>query len=130
LTYVDGFVIPVQKSKVAAYRKMAREGADLWMKHGALDYKECIADDLTSFGADGKPAPSIFPKLARAKRNEVVFFSYIVYRSKAHRTRVNKKVMSDPKMLGMDATKMPFDVKRMAHAGFMAVVEAPTRRRR
>jgi len=124
MTYIDGFVIPVPKNKVAAYRRMARQGAALWMKHGALDYKECIADDLTSFGPDGQPMASNFPKMAGAKRNETVFFSYIVYKSKAHRNRVNKKVMSDPSMAGMDVQAMPFDVRRMAHAGFKALVEA------
>ena len=124
MTYVDGFVIPVPKSKVAAYRKMALQGKRLWMKHGALDYKECIADDLVAFGPDGKPAPSLFPKLAGAKPSETVFFSYIVYRSKAHRNRVIKGVMSDPGMQGMDLKAMPFDVKRMAYGGFKPVVEA------
>lgn len=124
MTYVDGFVIPVPKNKVAAYRKMARQGADLWMKYGALDYKECVADDLNSFGPDGKRVPSLFPKLARAKKTETVFFSYIVYKSKAHRNSVNKKVMSDPSMAGMDLNDMPFDLKRMAYAGFKPVVEA------
>ena len=124
MSYVDGFVIPVPKNKVDAYRKMARQGADLWMKYGALEYRECVADDLVGSGPDGKPRPSLFPKMAGAKRNETVVFAYIVYKSKAHRDRVNKKVMSDPSMSQYDETKMPFDVERMGYAGFRTLVEA------
>ena len=117
MAYVDGFVIPVPKNKVAAYLKMARWGARLWMKHGAVDYKECIGEALAS--KCGLP----FPKVIRAKPNETVFFSFIVYRSKAHRNAVNKRVMSDPSM--QEPSKdMPFDVKRMLYGGFKILVDA------
>lgn len=129
MTYVDGFLIPVPKRKIAAYRKMAREGAALWMKYGALDYKECVAEDLHQFGLDGKPVPSNFPKMARLKATETLVFSYIVYKSKAHRNAVNKKVMTDPSLSASAIATMPFDVKRMAYAGFRTMVEAKARRR-
>ncbi len=124
MAYVDGFVLPVPRKNIAAYRKMATTAGKVWREHGALDYKECIADDLVAFGMDGKPAPSLFPKLARAKSGETVFFSYIVYKSKAHRNRVNKKVMSDPSLADHDKFEMPFDMRRMAYAGFKPLVEA------
>lgn len=117
--YVDGFVLVVPKSKLDAYKKMASEGKKLWMKSGALDYKECIADDMKP-----KWITFTFPKMAKAKSNEVVFFSYITYKSRAHRDQVNAKVMK-----GMDKMKdkpkditMPFDMKRMAYGGFKVVV--------
>jgi uncharacterized protein YbaA (DUF1428 family) len=128
MTYVDGFVIPVQKSKLAQYRKMARLGAAMWMEHGALDYKECVADDLSAEVPDEsgkmKRIPSLFPKMVKAKRGETIVFSYIVYRSKAHRNAVNKKVFTDPRMASMAPTDMPVDMKRMATAGFKTFVEA------
>lgn len=128
MTYVDGFLIPVRKSKVNAYRKMARQGADLWMKHGALAYRECMADDLMGFDQEGNPRPSLFPKLAGAKKGETVFFSYIEYKSKAHRDRVNRAVMGDPSMAQHANFDMPFDMERMAYAGFKPLVEAATRK--
>lgn len=124
MTYVDGFVIPVQKSKVPAYRRMARLGAKVWMEHGALDYKECVADDLNMIGPEGSRTPSLFPSLVKAKRGETVVFSYVVYRSKAHRDAVNKKVFADPRITGLDPADMPVDMRRMAAAGFKAIVEA------
>lgn len=115
MAYVDGFLLPVPKKNIEAYRKMARLGARLWKKHGALDYKECLGDDLKC--AFGVP----FTKVIKTKPGETVFFSYIVYKSRAHRDRVNKAVMSDPAM--KDAPKdMPFDFKRMAYGGFQVVV--------
>ena len=117
--YVDGFVIPVPKKNVAAYRRMAAKAGRIWREHGALEYLECVGDDLAVAGMGLTP----FPKLARAKQGEVVFFSFIVFRSKAHRDRVNKKVMADPR-LHMEASAMPFDAKRMAYGGFVALVDA------
>ncbi|NOT34426.1 MAG: DUF1428 domain-containing protein [Candidatus Eisenbacteria bacterium] len=121
--YVDGFVIPIPKSKLATYRKMAKWGAKTWMKHGALEYFECVGDDLkTPFGLP-------FPKLAKTKPGETVVFSWIVYKSKAHRDQVNKKVMTEPGMMDM-AKSMPFDVKRMSMGGFEVFVEAAAGKRK
>lgn len=119
--YVDGFVLAVPRAKLATYKKMATWGAKTWMKYGALDYKECMIDDGTP-----KDVSLPFGKMIKAKPDEVVFFSYIVFESKAHRTAVNKKVMSDPEMLTM-AKKypdMPFDMKRFAYGGFKVAVSA------
>lgn len=121
-TYVDGFVLVVPKNKVAAYRKMATEGRDMWMKHGALDYKECMGDDLNPY--NGGMQILTFTKLANAKKNETVWFSYITYKSRAHRDQVNKKVMAE---MSKDADMhkdmvMPFDMKRMAVGGFKVEV--------
>lgn len=119
--YVDGFVLVVPKKNVEAYRKMAREGAKLWMKYGALSYKECMIDD-----AKPKFVKLSFPMMTKAKPGETVWFSYIEYRSKAHRDQVNKKVMNDPSMKNMDPKEMeklmPFDMKRMAYGGFKVSV--------
>ncbi len=111
--YVDGFVIPIPKKQVKAYLAMAKLGARVWKDHGALGYRECIADDLKSFGQG-------FKKMAGLKAGETVVFAFILYRSRAHRDRVNAKVMKDPRMAGM--TTMPFDPKRMAMAGFEVLV--------
>jgi uncharacterized protein YbaA (DUF1428 family) len=128
MTYVDGFLIPIPKRNLAAYRKLARQGRDAWMKHGALDYKECVADELFSLfpGPDGKmkKAPSLFPKQAGLKRGETILFSFIVFKSKAHRNRVNKKVMADFAAQGGETPEMPFDMARFGYAGFKALVEA------
>ena len=128
MTYVDGFLIPIPKSKMAQYRKFAKLGRDIWMEHGALDYKECVADEMFSVFPDakGRPkkAPSMFPKMARAKRGETVIFSFIVFKSKAHRDRVNKKVMSDPRMNSIDPATMPVDGKRFGYGGFKVFVES------
>lgn len=117
MSYVDGFVMVVPKKNVAAYKKMARLGGKTWMKHGALRYMECMGDDL-----DIKGLPLTFPKLQKLKKNEVSFFSFIIYKSRAHRDAVNKKVMADPTM-DKAPKKMPFDMKRMAWGGFKAMVE-------
>jgi uncharacterized protein YbaA (DUF1428 family) len=116
MAYVDGFLVPVPKRKVEAYRRIARRAAKLWRDHGALEYRECVGDDLkTSMGL-------AFPKVARVKRGETVFFSYIVYKSRAHRDRVNAKVMKDPRMQKLAKEPMPFDYNRMAYGGFKVLV--------
>jgi len=119
--YVDGFVLVVPKKKVAEYRKMASQGEKIWRKHGALGYKECIIDD-----AKPKFVTFFFPKMAKAKPSETVWFSYIEFKSKAHRDQVNAKVMKDPSMSpeSMKDTPMPFDMKRMAYGGFKVIVGA------
>lgn len=121
--YVDGFVLAIPKKNVAQYRKMAREGAKMWMKYGALDYKECVGDDVEP-DMGGAPMLS-FPKMIKAKEDETVWFSFITYKSRAHRDQVNRKVMAE--MDRLMATKykdkpMPFDMKRMAYGGFKVVV--------
>ncbi len=117
MSYVDGFVIPVAKKNVAAYKKMAAWGKKTWMKHGALQYFECMGDDLKSM-----PQCGDFKTMASLKPNETVFFSFIVYKNKAHRNAVNKKVMAEMQQQNMPAT-MPFDPKRMAYAGFKTLVQ-------
>ena len=127
MAYVDGFLIPVPRSKLAQYRRFAKLGRKLWMEHGALDYKECVADELFSQfpGPDGKmhKQPSLMPRMAMAKRGEAVVFSFIVFRSKAHRDRVNRKVMTDPRMASIDPAAMPVDGKRFGYAGFKVFVD-------
>ena len=114
--YVDGFLIPVPKSKVAAYRSLARRAGKVWMKHGALAYHECIADDV-------KPGKwTSFPQAVKLKPGEVVWFSWIVYRSRRHRDQVNAKVMKDPLFAGMDPKKIPFDGRRLVFGGFKSQV--------
>jgi uncharacterized protein YbaA (DUF1428 family) len=121
MTYVDGFVIPIAKKNIAAYRKMATIGKKVWMKHGALDYKECVADDMKSMMGS-----LAFPKMTKAKPNETIIFSFIVFKSRTHRDQVNKKVMKDPLMNDpkMASMPMPFDMKKMAYGGFKTIVEA------
>jgi uncharacterized protein YbaA (DUF1428 family) len=124
-TYVDGFVFVVPKSKIAAYKKMARLGAKMWMKHGALDYKECQGDDLkTKSPGGGMPAPLSFTSLTKAKSTDTVWFSFITFKSRKHRDLVNAKVMKDPMMNDpkMATMPMPFDPKRMAYGGFKVEV--------
>ena len=118
MSYVDGFVVPVPKSKLAAYRRMAKLGGKLWKEHGALEYHECVADDV-------KPGKTTsFPQAVKLKPGEVVVFSWIVYASKAARNRANKKVMADPRIAEfMDPKKLPFDGKRMFWGGFKPIVE-------
>jgi uncharacterized protein YbaA (DUF1428 family) len=119
MAYVDGFVVPVPKKNVAAYRRMARAAGKIWKEHGALEFRECVGDDLNhKFGMP-------FPKLARTKPGETVFFSWILYRSKAQRDRVNKKIMADPRIARMmEGKPTPFDAKRMAYGGFKVLVDA------
>ena len=116
--YVDGFLLPVPKKKLDAYRRMAAKAGKVWRELGALEYKECVGDDLAvKFGAP-------FTRAARTKPGETVVFSWIVYKSKAHRNRVNAKVMKDPRIAKMmDPKDMPFDVKRMAMGGFKTIVD-------
>jgi uncharacterized protein YbaA (DUF1428 family) len=118
MTYVDGFVLPVPKNKVDDYRRIARKAGKVWREYGALEYRECVADDV-------KPGKTTsFPQSVKAKRSETVVFSWIVYRSRAHRDRVNAKVMKDPRITGMDPKAMPFDAKRMFWGGFKTIVDA------
>lgn len=122
-TYVDGFVLVVPKKNVAAYKKIATQAGKVWKKYGALDYKECMGDDLNP--GSGQHSILLFPKMMRLKKNETVWFSYITYKSKAHRDQVNAKVMKDPSMQPNEtnqAEKMPFDMKRMAYGGFKVIV--------
>ena len=120
MSYVDGFVIPVPKSKVAEYKKMATMGKKMWMKFGALEYFECVGDDLG--GIPGMPESATFKKLAGLKPSETVFFSFIVYKNKAHRDAVNKKVIAEMQKQPMPKS-MPFDMKRMAYGGFKTLVQ-------
>jgi uncharacterized protein YbaA (DUF1428 family) len=118
MAYVDGFVLPVPKRKVDAYRRIARKAGKIWREHGALEYRGCIADDV-------KPGKvTSFPQRVKLKRDETVVFSWIVYRSRAHRDRVNAKVMKDPRLTEMmDPKAMPFDAKRMFWGGFKVIVD-------
>ena len=118
MSYVDGFVLTIPTKNMAAYRKMARLAGKVWREHGALDYKECIADDV-------KPGKhTSFPQSVKLKPGETVVFSYIVYKSKADRNRINKKVMADPRLAAMmDPKTMPFDGKRMFWGGFKVFVD-------
>ena len=119
--YVDGFVLVVPKKNLAAYKKMATLGGKVWKKNGAIDYKECVADDMNP-----KYVKFTFPKMTKARPGEVVFFSYITYKSRAHRDQVNAKVMKDPMMNDpkYKDMPMPFDMKRMAFGGFKVMVDA------
>jgi len=116
MNYVDGFVVPVPKANVAAYRRLARKAGGIWKEHGALEYVECVGDDVSP----GKLTS--FPQAVKLKPDEVVFFSWIVFRSRAHRDRVNRQVMADPRLAGMTPKDMPFDAKRMFWGGFKPVV--------
>ncbi|MEP6995100.1 MAG: DUF1428 domain-containing protein [Acidobacteriota bacterium] len=118
MRYVDGYVLAVPKKKLAAYRRMAQKASKVWGDHGALEYRECAGDDLAS--RMGVP----FPRAVKAKRSETVVFSWIVFKSRAHRNAVNAKVMKDPRLAEMmDPKAMPFDVKRMVYGGFKIIVE-------
>ncbi|MES2953495.1 MAG: DUF1428 domain-containing protein [Patescibacteria group bacterium] len=128
MSYVDGFVIVVPKKNIDAYKQMAEEGAVIWKKYGALDYKECVADDLSpnmDIGDGQKIETMPFPKLLNLSDDETVVFSYIVYRDRAHRDEVNKKVMNDPSMTPemMKDKAMPFDMKKFSYGGFQPIVE-------
>lgn len=117
MRYVDGFLLAVPKKNLAAYRKMAAWGKRMWIKYGALQYVECVGDDLEP------PMGLPYPKLMKLKPGEVPVFSWIAYKSRAHRDQVNAKVMSDPSMAKMPK-KMPFDPKRMCYGGFKVLIEA------
>lgn len=115
--YVDAFVLPIPKRNLARYRKMAQVGCKVWMRHGALDYRECVGEDLkVSFGLP-------FPQGLKLKAGETVVFAYIAFRNRAHRDRVNARVMKDPELTaGMDPAKTPFDCARMLYGGFETLV--------
>lgn len=121
--YVDGFVLPVPKKNLNAYRRMAEKASKIWREHGALEYRECVGEDLKV--KVGMP----FLKGIKTKPGETVVFAYIVYKSRAHRDRVNAKVMSDPRIRDMcDPGDMPFDCNRMLYGGFTTIVEAVRKR--
>lgn len=118
MRYVDGYVLPVPKKKLADYRRMAQTAGRVWRDHGALEYVECVADDV-------KPGKrTSFPQSVKLKPGETVIFAYIVYKSRAQRDRINAKVMKDPRLAKMmDPKAMPFDAKRMFWGGFKSLVE-------
>ena len=119
MSYVDGFVVPVPLKNLAAYRRMAKKAGKVWREYGALDYKEWIGDDVKV----GKLTS--FPRSVKLKRGETVVFSWIVYKSRSHRDRVNAKVMKDPRLAEMmDPKSMPFDGKRLIYGGFKILVVA------
>ena len=119
MPYVDGFVLPVPKRKVQEYARLARRAGKIWREHGALEFRECVGDDLAA-----KMTVS-FRRMAKLKRGETVMFSWIVFKSRAHRDRVNAKVMKDPRLEKMmDPRAMPFDSKRMVYGGFQVLVDA------
>ena len=118
MPYVDGFLLPLPKKNLQAYRRMSAKSGRIWREYGALEYRECTADDV-----DVKKAAAPFARGVKLKPGEVVVFSWIVYKSRADRDRVNKKVMADPRMgKMMEGQAMPFDVKRMAYGGFRTIV--------
>ncbi len=117
MTYVDGFVVPVPKKNLKAYRSMARKAGKVWREHGALEYRECVADDVK------KGKLTSFPRSVQLKPSETVVFSWIVYKSRAHRNRVLKKVMADKRLAAMmQPGAMPFDGKRMIYGGFKTLL--------
>lgn len=117
--YIDGFVVPVPKKNLKAYAQMSKKAGKIWREHGALEYRECAGDDL-----DVKCGLS-FPKGMKLKRGETVVFAYITYKSRAHRDKVNSRVMKDPRLAAMcDPNAMPFDCARMQYGGFKTIVEA------
>ena len=116
--YVDGYVLPVPKNKVEAYRQLAQEAGEVWKEHGALEYVECVAEDV-------KPGQvTSFPQAVNLKEDETVVFAWIVYESREQRDRVNAAVMKDPRLANKDPNSMPFDGKRMFWGGFDVLVEA------
>ena len=118
MSYVDGFVLAVPKKNLKAYRRMAAAAGKVWREHGALDFKECVGDDLNV--KIGVP----FPRQMKLKAGETVMFSFVVFKSKTHRDRVNAKVMNDPRIAqACDPKNMPFDCKRMVYGGFKVLVD-------
>jgi uncharacterized protein YbaA (DUF1428 family) len=117
MSYVDGFVLAVPKKNVAAYRRMSRQAGKVWRDHRALEYRECVGDELNASFGPG------FLKGIKAKRGETVMFSWILYKSKAHRNRVNAAAMKDPRIANADPKNMPFDAKRMLWGGFKVIVD-------
>lgn len=117
--YVDGFVVPVPKKKLGAYRRMAAKAGKVWREHGALEFRECVADDVKV----GKRTS--FPRSVKRKPSETVVFSWIVYKSRTHRDRVNALVMKDKRLAGMmNPKELPFDAKRMIYGGFKVLIDA------
>ena len=118
MSYVDGFVVPVPTKNLTAYRRMARTAGKVWREHGALEYRECVADDV-------KPGKhTSFPQSVKLKPGETVVFAWIVYRSRAHRDRVNARAMNDPRLAAMmDPKSLPFDGKRMFWGGFRLMID-------
>ena len=117
MSYVDGFLVPVPKKNMPAYKKLATLAAKVWMEHGALAYVECVAEDV-------KPGKvTSFPQAVKLAKGEVVVFAWITFKSRKHRDSVNKKVMKDPRMTGMDMKDSPFDGMRMVYGGFTPFVE-------
>jgi uncharacterized protein YbaA (DUF1428 family) len=119
MSYVDGFVVPVPKKNLQDYRRMSQKAGKVWRDHGALQYVEAAGDDLkVKFGVS-------FSKMMKLKPGETVVFAWIVFKSRAHRDKVNAKVMKDPRLASMmDDKKMPFEVKRMVYGGFKFIVDA------
>jgi len=119
MNYVDGYVLPVPKKNLSVYRQIAQKAGKIWREHGALEYRECVGEDL-------KPGWGVmFPKMMKAKPGETIIFSYIVFKSRAHRDKVNAKVMKDKRLNEMmDESSMPFDCKRMVYGGFKVLVAA------
>jgi uncharacterized protein YbaA (DUF1428 family) len=118
MQYVDGFIVPVPKKSLNAYRAIARKAGKVWREHGALDYRECVAEDVK------KGKWTSFPQSVKLKPNETVVFSWITYKSRKHRDKVNAKVMKDPRLAKMmDPKAMPFDGKRMIFGGFETLVK-------
>jgi uncharacterized protein YbaA (DUF1428 family) len=118
MSYADGYVLPVPKKNLEAYRRIAQKAAKIWKEHGALEYRECAGEDLNPKW--GVP----FPRSVKAKPGETVVFAWIVFKSRSHRDRVNAKVMKDPRLNSMmDPKEMPFDAKRMIYGGFNVIVE-------
>ncbi|MBA2413133.1 MAG: DUF1428 domain-containing protein [Burkholderiaceae bacterium] len=119
MNYVDGFVVPVPKKNLAAYRRLSQKAGKVWREYGALEYKECVGDDV-------KPGKlTSFPQSVKLKPGETVIFAWIIYKSRAHRDKVNAKVMKDPRLADMmDPKSLPFDAKRMFFGGFKTFVEA------
>jgi uncharacterized protein YbaA (DUF1428 family) len=119
MQYVDGYVVPVPKKSLQTYRRIAQKAGKVWREHGALEYRECVAEDVKV----GKLTS--FPRSVKQKPGETVVFAWIVFKSRAHRDRVNAKVMKDPRMAKMmDPESMPFDTKRMIYGGFKVMVDA------
>lgn len=117
--YIDGFIIPIRTENLPAYRRMAKKAAKIWKEHGALDYRECVGDDLEVKGIIS------YPRLIKLKPDESVVFAWILYRSRKHRDQVNAKVMSDPRLHKLCDPKNPlFDFKRMSYGGFKSLVHA------
>jgi uncharacterized protein YbaA (DUF1428 family) len=119
MNYVDGYVLPVPKKNLSVYRQIAQKAGKIWREHGALEYRECVGEDLKSgWGVT-------FPKMMKSKASETIVFSYVVFKSRAHRDKVNAKVMKDKRLAQMiDDSSMPFDCKRMVYGGFKVLVDA------